>query len=502
MKAEPRTVGRYTIFGEIAAGGMAKVHLGKAAGHGGFARTVAVKCMYPQFASDPEFVAMFLDEAWLAARIHHPNVVQTIDVVSQDGELFLVMDYVHGETLSRIWRTLRESGQLTPVPIVVSIVSGILHGLHAAHEAKDDSGKPLHIVHRDVSPQNVIVGADGVARLLDFGVAKAAVRLQSTHDGQIKGKIPYMAPEQLDHHEVSRASDIYAAGVVLWEGLTGRKLFEAETEGQLVSRVLAGKVDAPSSLVPDLPPALDAVCLRALSHEPGKRFATAREMALALERATEVARASQVSEWLEQVAGALLAKRAARVEELLSSVSGVSTPRSIAPATKSESSQVRSLEKEATVPAPGSSRPSLPTTTTPTGRGAGPKRAGRRVLVIDDSEIILDKVRRALEAEGYEVTATTRTVGNARHLVDCDLVIIDYHMPGLDGGSVISSLRSAAASGGHPCLFYLYTQDPSVARDYAKLGFDGCFTEKGDEKALVRQVRSAFRVVQMRALRK
>src|SRR5262249_48804205 len=172
-------------------------------------------------------------EAWLAARIHHPNVVQTLDIVSEGGELFLVMDFVHGETLSRIWRALREADppSIAPAPVTASIVCGGLHGLHAAHEAKDEAGKPLNIVHRDVSPQNVMVGTDGVARLLDFGVAKAAVRLQSTHEGQVKGKIAYMAPEQLDRHEATRSSDIYAAAVLLWEGLAGRRLFEAGTEG-------------------------------------------------------------------------------------------------------------------------------------------------------------------------------------------------------------------------------------------------------------------------------
>src|ERR1700733_1970655 len=295
----PRPIGRYKIYGEIASGGMATVHVGRAAGHAGFARTVAIKKLHPQYAADPEFVAMFLDEAWLAAKVHHPNVVQTLDIVSQDGELFLVMDFVDGESLSRIWRAARESGKIPPAPVIASIVSGVLHGLHAAHEAKDEAGKPLNIVHRDVSPQNVMVGVDGVARLLDFGVAKAAVRLQSTHEGQIKGKIAYMAPEQLDLHEASRLSDIYAAGVLLWEGLTGQRLFEAGTEGQLVSKVLRGAIEPPSAVRPGAPPELDAITLRALSKDPKGRYPTAREMALSIERATEIARASQVGEWVE-----------------------------------------------------------------------------------------------------------------------------------------------------------------------------------------------------------
>jgi serine/threonine-protein kinase len=504
----PKTIGRYTLYGEIASGGMATVHVGKAQGHGGFARTVAIKRLYPHLAQDPDFVAMFLDEAWLAARIHHPNVVQTIDIVSEGGELFLVMDFVHGETLSRIWRTLREADRPTapPAPVTASIVCGVLHGLHAAHEARDETGKALNIVHRDVSPQNVMVGTDGIARLLDFGVAKAAVRLQSTHEGQVKGKIAYMAPEQLDRHDASRSSDIYAAAVLLWEGLAGKRLFEAATEGQLVGRVLSGPTAPPSASSPEVPPALDAIVMRGLSRDPRARFSTAREMALAIERTVEIARASQVGEWVESVARPLLAKKAERIAELL----GTPSRRSLSPR-PSESTGVRTMvdpspSGRSVVPPPTPSRPAPLEATPSTGAGrpssTSNKAVARRILVIDDSEVVLGRVRRALEDDGYEVIATTRTVGNARHLVDTDLVIIDYHMPGLDGGTVIASLRSAASQSARPCLFYLYTQDPGIAKDYARLGFDGCFTDKGDTRALLRQVRSVFRVVQLRALRK
>jgi serine/threonine protein kinase len=496
----PRDIGRYTLFGEIAAGGMATVHLGRLAGAAGFARTVAIKQLHPHYASDPGFVRMFEDEARLAARIHHPNVVQTLDVVAEKGELFLVLDYVQGETLSRIWRSLREQEELAPASVTASILTGVLHGLHAAHEAKDDDGKPLNIVHRDVSPQNVMVGVDGVARLLDFGVAKAAVRATTTQEGELKGKLAYMAPESLEHHEVTRLSDLYAVGVLLWEGLTGRRLFEAETEGQLLRRILLHPIETPGSLIQGVPPELDAITMRAIDRDPQKRFQTAREMALAIERVTEIARASQVSEWIARVAKKPLEARAERVAELLGKSAAPSSSR-----ISGESSAVRPLERErererTPITKTGSRRELTPTPGTPP--SFSKTRMKKRVLAIDDSEVILSKIKRALEEDGVEVITTTRTVGNARYLVDCDLVIIDYHMPGLDGGSVIRSLRSAASASNHPVLFYLYTQDPTIARDYAKLGFDGCLTEKGDEKELVRQVRSAFRVLQMRALRK
>ncbi|HSQ67748.1 MAG TPA: serine/threonine-protein kinase, partial [Polyangiaceae bacterium] len=219
-----RVIGRYVLCDAIASGGMATVHLGRLLGPVGFSRTVAIKRLHPHFARDPEFVAMFLDEARLAARIRHPNVVSTLDVVVLQGELFVVMDYVHGEALSKL---IRANGAVPP-PIAASIIAGVLYGLHAAHEAKTDDGAPLHIVHRDISPQNVLVGVDGSARVVDFGVAKAVGRLQTTREGALKGKIAYMSPEQISTDSVDRRTDIYAASVVLWEMLTGKRLYQAD----------------------------------------------------------------------------------------------------------------------------------------------------------------------------------------------------------------------------------------------------------------------------------
>src|SRR6185312_6236622 len=167
---DARTAGRYALHGEIASGGMASVYYGRLVGPAGFARVVAIKRLHPQLAALPEFVTMFFDEVRLTARIRHPNVVPTLDAVYENGELFLVMEYVHGESLSNLVRLAREQGIFVPPKVATSIVCGILHGLHAVHEARDERGEPLHIVHRDVSPQNVMVGFDGHARLLDFGI--------------------------------------------------------------------------------------------------------------------------------------------------------------------------------------------------------------------------------------------------------------------------------------------------------------------------------------------
>ncbi|HEY2368395.1 MAG TPA: serine/threonine-protein kinase, partial [Polyangiaceae bacterium] len=281
---DPRMIGRYALYKEIASGGMATVHLGRIVGAGGFSRPVAIKRLHAQYARDPSFVAMFLDEARLASRIFHPNVVAPLDVVSTDGELFLVMEYVRGASLSRLLRSALAGEGLVSPRIVSSVIGGLLYGLHAAHEARGDRGEALDLVHRDVSPQNVLVGVDGVSRVLDFGVAKASGRMQTTRDGQLKGKLAYMAPEQVKGEVVTRKTDVYAATVVLWESLTGRRLFKADNEANAIARVLAGVVPAASSIVSGLAPEVDAVIACGLHLDPDQRYASARDMVIDLER--------------------------------------------------------------------------------------------------------------------------------------------------------------------------------------------------------------------------
>ncbi|NUO48895.1 MAG: serine/threonine protein kinase [Polyangiaceae bacterium] len=309
----PRTVGRYQVYEAFAAGGMASVHLGRLKGQAGFARTVAIKQLHPSFAEDASTVSTILDEARIASRIQHPNVVSTLDVVVEGTDILLVLEYVHGESFARL---LRGSAEPPPVEVALAVVTGMLHGLHAAHEAKSETGEPLGIVHRDVSPQNVLVGADGLARVLDFGIAKARGRLQTTREGQVKGKLAYMAPEQIKLGEVSRRTDVFAAGIVLWEALTGERLFTGDNEGHLMMRVVEAKVEAPSARRSEIPAEIDAVVLRALSREPSERFGTAREMALALEATRPIASTSVVGHWVEQTASATLEERAARVRAI------------------------------------------------------------------------------------------------------------------------------------------------------------------------------------------
>ena len=296
---------------------MATVHLARLVGPVGFARTVAVKQIHQHLASDAKVRSMFIDEARMAARVQHPNVVAVLDVVADERELLLVMDYVHGESLARLAPPSSDGdsggNRGVPVPIASAILIGVLHGLHAAHEAKDEKGQPLSLVHRDVSPQNILVGLDGAPRVVDFGIAKAAGRIQTTVDGQLKGKAGYLAPEQILDAVVDRRSDVYAASVVLWELLAGRRLFDGSGPASKLRQVLNPTYEAPSRYAKGVPAEIDRLVMKGLAWEADDRFPNAWDMATALENAAPPASVRQISEWVEAIAGAALRRLAQRV---------------------------------------------------------------------------------------------------------------------------------------------------------------------------------------------
>ncbi len=314
--AETPRLGRYEILGEIASGGMATVFLARAVGAGGFSRLMAIKRLHPHLETDDDFVRMFLDEARLAARIRHPNVVATLDVEDHDG-LYIVMEYIEGVTLQQLARSAQRVGERVPIPVAARIALDILAGLNAAHELRDEHDQFLNLVHRDVSPQNVLLGTDGAARLTDFGIAKAASRLSMTRDGQLKGKISYMAPEQTRRGEVDRRADVFAMGIVVWEVLAGRRLFSGETDVEVLNQLLFEPIPRLKDHAPTLPSMLEQTVMRALERDPAARYASASQFGDALDRATRMlggpANHRVVAAFIQKVAGERIARERGRI---------------------------------------------------------------------------------------------------------------------------------------------------------------------------------------------
>jgi serine/threonine-protein kinase len=312
--ALPRS-SRYELLVKIASGGMATVYVGRIRGAEGFSRLVAIKRAHPHLLEDPEFRSVVVAEARLASLIHHPNVVSVLDVEERDGELLLVMDFIEGAALSMLLGAARTSGDPLPPRIAVRTSLEAALGLHAAHELADDAGHPLGLVHRDVSPQNILVGQDGASRISDFGIAKCVTGTHSggTQMGVLKGKLPYMAPEYIEFSEVDPRGDVFALGVVLWESLTNQRLFRADNDLETMRRVASMAAPPVSAVAPWVGEGLDAVVARALEKGPDRRFASARAFAEALEsagrRADLVAGASEVGDYVRVIAGADIAKR-------------------------------------------------------------------------------------------------------------------------------------------------------------------------------------------------
>jgi eukaryotic-like serine/threonine-protein kinase len=335
--------GRYEILKPLAAGGMAMVHLGRALGVGGFERLVAIKVMHHHIAAEPEFVTMFLDEARLAARIRHPNVVPTLDVQESPDGLFLIMEYIEGASLHQILRSFGQRPGAMPLGVVLRVMLDMLAGLHCAHELVDDDGAPLSLVHRDVSPANVLLGTDGVARITDFGVARAEARLSSTRGGQLKGKLPYMPPEQLMNDAVDRRADVYAAGALMWEALIGRRLFQADSDGATLNLIMAGPSATPRQVDPTIPEAIDQACMRALDKRREARYASAADFSEALEQAAHasgvlIASARVVAAFVES-SGAF---RKMHPKELAALKKGIVEPAPATPAGPGSASGARS----------------------------------------------------------------------------------------------------------------------------------------------------------------
>jgi serine/threonine-protein kinase len=361
IDGDSRRLDRFELVAELATGGMATVFLARLSGVGGFQRFVAIKRLHPHLAREPEFIEMFLEEARLAARIHHPNVVPILEIGTSDEGYYIVMEYVEGDTLGRLLARSAQTGQRLPTKVGLRVVIDMLAGLDAAHELKDDDDQPLGIVHRDISPQNVLVGVDGSSRLSDFGVARATSKLSTTRTGQLKGKLAYMAPEQAKGaRDIDRRADIFASGVVLWEVLACRRLFKGDGEADTLNRVLNEPIPPVRSAAPTVPAALEAVVGRALERDRTKRYTSAAEFAEALERASRVVGAlgthKDVAAHLEAVLGTQISQQREAVRAWLAR----SEPSRHGMEPRPEVTSVTKVDREGSLPKLGRGSDSLP----------------------------------------------------------------------------------------------------------------------------------------------
>ena len=323
-------IGGYRLILELATGGMASIHAALAEPGKCASRFAAVKLLHPHLVEEPTYRAMFLDEAHIASQIRHPNVCRVFEYGECDGIPFIAMEYLLGEPASAIWSALPRAGgpaeRRRRAALVTRIVIDVAEALHAAHEARSAEGVPLYVVHRDVSPENLIVTYDGRVKLCDFGIAIAEDQEHQTEAGMVKGKYAYIQPEVLRGQRPDRRSDIFSLGIVLWELLTGERLFRRESTIETLQAVADTLVPAPSAVVQDLPPALDGAVLRALSSDPAERFASAREFGMALTAAIansgENAPVGGVSEWMSE----LFPGQRTRKEELVERAAEFSGP--------------------------------------------------------------------------------------------------------------------------------------------------------------------------------
>jgi eukaryotic-like serine/threonine-protein kinase len=313
-----QVLGRYELLMPVARGGMASVWAARLKGTRGFQKLVAIKTMLPGLVDDPSFERMFLDEASLASQVRHPHVIEIMDLGEQDRILYLVMEWVSGEALSIIMKYAATRGGI-PLPIAVHIATQTCRGLHAAHELRDSDGVLVGLVHRDVSPQNVLVTYDGVVKVVDFGVAKATARLDTqTEAGQLKGKIAYMSPEQLRGEKIDRRTDVFALGILLYMMTTGKHPFRGEDQAQTIARISSDEpAILPSTLLPGYPPGLEACVMQALAKDSAKRYPSANDMLIGLTRALPSAMRESTDEEVSEFIRRLLPDRLERQKQAI-----------------------------------------------------------------------------------------------------------------------------------------------------------------------------------------
>ncbi len=393
------TYGNYQLLKRLAMGGMAQLHLARQRGPEGFEKPLVVKRILPHLAENEEFVQMFLDEARIAARLNPPHIVQTFNLGAQDDRFFIAMEYIHGEDLRKVWKRADRAGTPIPVPLVCRVIIEACAGLDYAHKKTDANGKPLNIVHRDISPQNILLTYEGRVKVVDFGIAKAADQATVTRSGVLKGKYSYMSPEQAAGQKLDRRSDIFALGVVLYELLTCNRLFKRPSDMATLQAVSQCDIPPPSQVNPRVPESLDPIVMKALARSPDDRYSEAVQLQIALEdwlvANQQASSSAHVAAFMQDLYAARLAEEARRGDvvveesETPSTADAKSTSKSaetMAAPRQQVDSGVAPVEGDSTdrldrTPSPPPSRTSSPRSSRSEPRGGSSERSSERKAV-------------------------------------------------------------------------------------------------------------------------
>lgn len=480
-------VGRYELLFELAAGGMGSVYIGRQRGAAGFERLVAIKRMHPHLTHDQSLTMAFHEEARIASLIHHANVVTVVDVYEEGGEHLLVMEYIDGVSVASLVGSARKLAERLPRPVAVRIAVDALHGLHAAHEIVGMDGRAIHVVHRDVSPQNILLGADGSVHLTDFGIARALERLVRTETGNLKGKLRYMSPEQAVGEPVDRRTDLYALGIVLWEMIAGRKLRTGENDFELLQAAGAGNPTPLAVADPSVPPALDAIVMRALARNPTDRFASAATFAEVLEtwarQAGELASPVEVAETVARFAGTRIAERRLQLQEILagsrpSTIRNSTSHPVVSTPTPTAGSAVLHAPRESLQPRPRAAWPllvglvaialslivgvliMLQTSSKQAGNASGTPQASSALPTVEQVEVTVRADVPIVEIRGPGVTdvrfdpqGATFHVPRAKDVVEVEVTFSDavtLHEKLTPSANVALRLRAEASSSARP----------------------------------------------------